>query len=169
MTHVDKLCLFSCLFYYWISETAPPPPKKKNYGACTSEWIIREVLTYLSLIMMIGWFLVLFPSKSVDHSMSYGGPSTINEINYGFVYIAHPRAVTNLSWRKTSKYMPKWVLYHTCMIRCIFTVNLELIYFSTVLYGILTGLYMVKLLIDNLLHQSDISMILLLLWAFTVG
>jgi hypothetical protein len=54
------------------------------------------------LTEIIVWFLVLFPSKSVDQSMS-----TINEINYGFVYIAHPRAVTNLSWRKTSKYMPK--------------------------------------------------------------
>ncbi|CAG2068689.1 unnamed protein product [Timema podura] len=56
------------------------------------------------------WFenkQLLFPSKSVDHPMSYGGQSTFNEINYGFVYVAHPRAVTNLSWRKTSKYMPK--------------------------------------------------------------
>ncbi|VVC99607.1 unnamed protein product [Leptidea sinapis] len=26
---------------------------------------------------------------------------------YTFIYVAHPRAVTHLSWRKTSKYMPK--------------------------------------------------------------
>ncbi|XP_018562526.1 dmX-like protein 2 isoform X2 [Anoplophora glabripennis] len=40
----------------------------------------------------------LFTSKSTD------GPL---ELEYGFVYIAHPRAVTHLSWRTTSKYMPK--------------------------------------------------------------
>ena len=59
---------------------------------------------YMKLLI---FFPVLFPSKSMDQTLSYGGPSTVNEINYGFVYIAHPRAVTNLSWRKTSKYMPK--------------------------------------------------------------
>ena len=30
------------------------------------------------------------------------------EVNYAFVYIAHPRAVTGFSWRQTSKYMPKY-------------------------------------------------------------
>ena len=30
------------------------------------------------------------------------------EINYAFVYIAHPRAVTGFSWRTTSKYMPRY-------------------------------------------------------------
>lgn len=29
------------------------------------------------------------------------------EVNFSFVYIAHPRAVTGFSWRKTSKHMPK--------------------------------------------------------------
>ncbi|XP_070543555.1 dmX-like protein 2 isoform X2 [Ptychodera flava] len=28
------------------------------------------------------------------------------EVKYNFVYIAHPRAVTGFSWRRTSKYMP---------------------------------------------------------------
>ena len=26
---------------------------------------------------------------------------------FSFVYLAHPRAVTGFSWRKTSKYMPR--------------------------------------------------------------
>lgn len=42
-------------------------------------------------------------------SMSFVNSSS-TELNYNFVYISHPRAVTQLSWRKTSKYMPKWVL-----------------------------------------------------------
>lgn len=37
-------------------------------------------------------------------SRSTDGPV---ELEYGFVYIAHPRAVTHISWRTTSKYMPK--------------------------------------------------------------
>lgn len=31
------------------------------------------------------------------------------EVNYSFVYLAHPRTVTGFSWRKTSKYMPRSV------------------------------------------------------------
>lgn len=30
------------------------------------------------------------------------------EQHYSFIYIAHPRAVTGFSWRKTSKYMPRY-------------------------------------------------------------
>lgn len=41
------------------------------------------------------------------------------EINYGFVYIAHPRAVTHLSWRKTSKYMPKGSVSNMLVTSCL--------------------------------------------------
>ncbi|XP_066993059.2 dmX-like protein 2 isoform X2 [Anabrus simplex] len=67
------------------------------------------------------WFenkQLLFPSKSVDHSMSYCGQSTASERNFGFVYIAHPRAVTHLSWRKTSKYMPKGSVSNMLVTSC---------------------------------------------------
>lgn len=51
---------------------------------------------------------MLFPSKTVEHSQSVSMCQQNNtDLNYGFVYISHPRAVTQLSWRKTSKYMPK--------------------------------------------------------------
>lgn len=32
--------------------------------------------------------------------------SVQRELTFSFVYLAHPRSVTGLSWRKTSKYMP---------------------------------------------------------------
>ncbi|XP_063931709.1 dmX-like protein 2 isoform X3 [Zophobas morio] len=51
----------------------------------------------------------LFTSKSTD------GPS---ELDYGFVYIAHPRAVTHLSWRTTSKYMPKGSVSNMLVTSC---------------------------------------------------
>ncbi|XP_046400831.1 dmX-like protein 2 isoform X2 [Ischnura elegans] len=66
------------------------------------------------------WFenkQLLFPSKSLDHTMSYS-QSTMNEFNYGFVYIAHPRAVTQLSWRKTSKFMPKGSVANMLVTSC---------------------------------------------------
>ncbi|XP_047120921.1 dmX-like protein 2 [Schistocerca piceifrons] len=65
------------------------------------------------------WFenkQLLFPSKSIDQP--FGGQSTISEVNFGFVYIAHPRAVTNLSWRKTSKFMPKGSVSNMLVTSC---------------------------------------------------
>ncbi|XP_050067707.1 dmX-like protein 2 isoform X2 [Anopheles maculipalpis] len=60
----------------------------------------------------------LFPNKSFDQSQSqsfFGAP----EISYGFVYVAHPRAVTHLSWRKTSKYMPKGSVSNMLVTSCL--------------------------------------------------
>uniref|UniRef100_A0A182VT50 RAVE complex protein Rav1 C-terminal domain-containing protein n=1 Tax=Anopheles minimus TaxID=112268 RepID=A0A182VT50_9DIPT len=60
----------------------------------------------------------LFPNKSFDQSQSQsfvGAP----EISYGFVYVAHPRAVTHLSWRKTSKYMPKGSVSNMLVTSCL--------------------------------------------------
>ncbi|KAG8230550.1 hypothetical protein J437_LFUL008373, partial [Ladona fulva] len=66
------------------------------------------------------WFenkQLLFPSKSLDNTMSYS-QTTVNEFNYGFVYIAHPRAVTQISWRKTSKFMPKGSVSNMLVTSC---------------------------------------------------
>lgn len=63
--------------------------------------------------------LVLFPNKSLD-SAQFASMSSANiEINYGFVYIAHPRAITHLSWRKTSKYMPKGSVSNMLVTSCL--------------------------------------------------
>ncbi|XP_071965576.1 dmX-like protein 2 isoform X2 [Antedon mediterranea] len=37
---------------------------------------------------------------------------------YSFVYIAHPRAITGFSWRKTSKYMPKGSVANILVTSC---------------------------------------------------
>ncbi|PIO24514.1 hypothetical protein AB205_0103180, partial [Aquarana catesbeiana] len=31
------------------------------------------------------------------------------EVDFSFIYLAHPRAVNGFSWRKTSKFMPRLV------------------------------------------------------------
>uniref|UniRef100_A0A1B6CLX3 RAVE complex protein Rav1 C-terminal domain-containing protein n=1 Tax=Clastoptera arizonana TaxID=38151 RepID=A0A1B6CLX3_9HEMI len=66
------------------------------------------------------WFenkQLLFPSKSLEQGMSFCNSSS-TELNYGFVYISHPRAVTQLSWRKTSKYMPKGSVSNMLVTSC---------------------------------------------------
>lgn len=64
--------------------------------------------------------LDLFPSKSVDYtqSMSFCG-SANTELDFGFIYIAHPRAVTHISWRKTSKHMPKGSVSNMLVTSCL--------------------------------------------------
>ncbi|GAB6032390.1 hypothetical protein CHUAL_011029 [Chamberlinius hualienensis] len=61
-----------------------------------------------------------FPIKNFDvnNSTSSLSNSTVEEVNYGFIYIAHPRAVTGLSWRKTSKYMPKGSVSNMLVTSC---------------------------------------------------
>ncbi|XP_062554540.1 dmX-like protein 2 isoform X3 [Armigeres subalbatus] len=61
---------------------------------------------------------LLFPNKSFDQSQTQsfcGAP----EVVYGFVYVAHPRAVTHLSWRKTSKYMPRGSVSNMLVTSCL--------------------------------------------------
>ncbi|XP_022241502.1 dmX-like protein 2 isoform X2 [Limulus polyphemus] len=50
---------------------------------------------------------VWYESKRVNLTSQMGHSLSGCEVNYTFIYIAHPRAVTGLSWRKTSKYMPR--------------------------------------------------------------
>lgn len=64
--------------------------------------------------------LVLFPSRSLEHNQSMGSfLGNPLELNYGFVYVAHPRAVTHISWRKTSKYMPKGSVSNMLVTSCL--------------------------------------------------
>lgn len=61
------------------------------------------LFVHLQLLCVYFSFPV-FPTKSIDHT-SFS--QSVGSDNFSFVYVAHPRAVTHLSWRKTSKYMPK--------------------------------------------------------------
>ncbi|KAM9408900.1 dmX-like protein 2 isoform 2-T2 [Pholidichthys leucotaenia] len=39
-------------------------------------------------------------------------------VHFSFVYLAHPRSVTGVSWRKTSKYMPKGTVCNVLVTSC---------------------------------------------------
>uniref|UniRef100_T1IMB2 RAVE complex protein Rav1 C-terminal domain-containing protein n=1 Tax=Strigamia maritima TaxID=126957 RepID=T1IMB2_STRMM len=58
---------------------------------------------------------VNFPGKSLESQCS-----TVNmdDVSFTFIYIAHPRAVTGLSWRKTSKYMPRGAVANMLVTSC---------------------------------------------------
>jgi len=55
-------------------------------------------------------FLKIF--VSVHFPLLSRGDSLVSpkkeELHFSFVYVAHPRAVTGFSWRKTSKFMPRY-------------------------------------------------------------
>lgn len=42
-----------------------------------------------------------------------GASSEKQEVDFSFVYLAHPRSVNAFSWRKTSKFMPRSVVLIT--------------------------------------------------------
>lgn len=48
-----------------------------------------------------------------------GGSGSGSELNFTYVYIAHPRAVSNIVWRKTSKYMPKGSVANMLVTSCL--------------------------------------------------
>lgn len=41
-----------------------------------------------------------------------------SNLSFSFIYIAHPRAVTGISWRKSSKYMPKGAVANMLVTSC---------------------------------------------------
>lgn len=70
--------------------------------------------------VFFSFILVLFPSRTLEHNQSMGSfIGNPHELNYGFVYVAHPRAVTHISWRKTSKYMPKGSVSNMLVTSCL--------------------------------------------------
>ncbi|XP_075155148.1 rabconnectin-3 alpha [Haematobia irritans] len=58
---------------------------------------------------------ILFPSKNGKAAVK----DDSSEINFTYIYIAHPRAVTNIIWRKTSKYMPKGSVSNMIVTSCL--------------------------------------------------
>ncbi|XP_053214869.1 dmX-like protein 2 isoform X2 [Panonychus citri] len=59
------------------------------------------------------------PNLESYHTTSRQSSShPIDEINYSFIYIAHPRAVTGISWRKTSKYLSRGSVANMLVTSC---------------------------------------------------
>ncbi|XP_063539585.1 dmX-like protein 2 [Cydia strobilella] len=59
---------------------------------------------------------IWYQNKVLIHAQ---GEHASSDLNYTFIYVAHPRAVTHLSWRKTSKYMPKGSVGNVLVTSCV--------------------------------------------------
>lgn len=64
---------------------------------------------------------VLFPAKASNASNAHhdAAGGVAGDLNFTYVYIAHPRAVSNIVWRKTSKYMPKGSVANMLVTSCL--------------------------------------------------
>ena len=58
------------------------------------------------------------PTSSSSFYSNSGHPHSTSNISFSFIYIAHPRAVTGISWRKVSKYMPKCSVANMLVTSC---------------------------------------------------
>ncbi|XP_037292444.1 dmX-like protein 2 isoform X2 [Manduca sexta] len=61
---------------------------------------------------------IWYQNKVLVQTQSHGDHGS-PELNYTFIYVSHPRAVTHLSWRKTSKYMPKGSVGNVLVTSCV--------------------------------------------------
>ncbi|RWS14486.1 dmX-like protein 2, partial [Dinothrombium tinctorium] len=57
-------------------------------------------------------------SHSVVNEVHKRNTHSTSDINYTFIYIAHPRAITGVSWRKTSKYIPRGSVANMLVTSC---------------------------------------------------
>lgn len=61
------------------------------------------------------WYRVQSPQVTVG---KVNGVIETKGENYSFIYLAHPRAVTGFSWRKTSKYLPRETVANCLVTSC---------------------------------------------------
>ncbi|GFQ86690.1 dmX-like protein 1 [Trichonephila clavata] len=94
VTDIDEQCKWNCI---WSCKTAQPVAFLKFSPDGT---LFASAGSADRLVKI--WYSSKIVSFSSQHHSSHPA-----DVNYTFIYIAHPRAVSGISWRKTSKFMPK--------------------------------------------------------------
>ncbi|XP_078097474.1 dmX-like protein 2 isoform X2 [Mustelus asterias] len=64
------------------------------------------------------WYLTTSWKSAVIGAETFGEKTASTAVHFSFVYLAHPRAVTGFSWRKTSKYMPRSSVCNVVLTSC---------------------------------------------------
>lgn len=64
------------------------------------------------------YLTIKFAISALYTSKSGGSTGSTKSIDFIFIYIAHPRAVTHITWRKTSKHMPKGSVCNMLVTSC---------------------------------------------------
>uniref|UniRef100_A0A8C3YAU0 Dmx like 2 n=1 Tax=Catharus ustulatus TaxID=91951 RepID=A0A8C3YAU0_CATUS len=62
---------------------------------------------------MTGWKSSLLPQENEEKK------KCSEDVQFSFVYLAHPRAVTGFSWRNISKYMPRGLVCNVLLTSCL--------------------------------------------------
>uniref|UniRef100_A0A8U8AYI3 RAVE complex protein Rav1 C-terminal domain-containing protein n=1 Tax=Geospiza parvula TaxID=87175 RepID=A0A8U8AYI3_GEOPR len=62
---------------------------------------------------MTGWKSSLLPQENEEKKKGS------EDVQFSFVYLAHPRAVTGFSWRNISKYMPRGLVCNVLLTSCL--------------------------------------------------
>ena len=62
-------------------------------------------------------FSVMFLDQSLTQESIR--QAVCSDITFSFIYLAHPRSVTGISWRKTSKYMPRGAVANMIVTSCL--------------------------------------------------
>ncbi|XP_055367594.1 dmX-like protein 1 isoform X2 [Betta splendens] len=112
MTISDSRSAWRCI---WQSNTASPvnlmkfSPDGEFFATAGQDDCLVKV-----------WYSTSKWKSSVCKLFTPPEPSVIvqGELAFSFVYLAHPRSVTGLSWRKTSKYMPRGAVCNVLLTCC---------------------------------------------------
>ncbi|XP_072326719.1 dmX-like protein 2 isoform X4 [Scyliorhinus torazame] len=64
------------------------------------------------------WYLTTSWKSAVIGTEIFGEKTSSTAVHFSFVYLAHPRAVSGFSWRKTSKYMPRSSVCNVLLTSC---------------------------------------------------
>ncbi|XP_038669449.1 dmX-like protein 2 isoform X2 [Scyliorhinus canicula] len=64
------------------------------------------------------WYLTTSWKSAVIGTEIFGEKKSSTAVHFSFVYLAHPRAVSGFSWRKTSKYMPRSSVCNVLLTSC---------------------------------------------------
>ncbi|XP_055931190.1 dmX-like protein 2 isoform X2 [Argiope bruennichi] len=94
VTDIDEQCKWNCI---WSCRTA----QSVAFLKFSPDGTLFASAGSADRLVKI-WYSSKIVSFSSQHHSGHSGA-----VNYTFIYIAHPRAVSGLSWRKTSKFMPK--------------------------------------------------------------
>ena len=60
---------------------------------------------------------LMFPNQSMTQDSIR--QAVCSDITFSFIYLAHPRSVTGISWRKTSRYMPRGAVSNVLVTSCL--------------------------------------------------
>uniref|UniRef100_A0A4W3KHV9 Dmx-like 2 n=1 Tax=Callorhinchus milii TaxID=7868 RepID=A0A4W3KHV9_CALMI len=107
LTATDRLQLWSLPSNDIIEEEGCSPEEYKLHPDL-NDWKCIWQFWYLTS----GWKSAVVGSEILDKK------HTSATEHFSFVYLAHPRAVTGFSWRKTSKYMPRGSVCNVLLTSC---------------------------------------------------